>query len=177
MTISDLRVIQPQVFADSRGHFFESYNQQKFESEAGTEVRFVQDNQSFSVRSVLRGLHYQLPPHPQGKLVRCVHGAVWDVAVDIRRSSATFGQWFGIELTEGNRTQLWIPSGFAHGFVALSDGAVLLYKTTDYYAPDCDRSIRWDDPDIGIEWPIEGAPLLSSKDELAPSLAEAEVFD
>ena len=142
----------------------------------GHEVGFVQDNHSGSNGRVLRGLHYQVPPQPQGKLVRVVSGAVFDVAVDIRRSSSTFGQWFGAELTVENRRQLWIPPGFAHGFLATSDWAELLYKTTDFYSPELDRSIRWDDPDIGIDWPIEGQPILSDKDATAPLLRDAEVF-
>lgn len=170
------QVLEPRVFADERGYFFESYNQQEFETAIGHTVAFVQDNQSFSGRGVLRGLHYQLPPHPQGKLVRCVRGSVWDVAVDIRKSSDSFGQWSGVELSEENHKQFWIPEGFAHGFVALSDAAVLLYKTTDYYARDLDRSIRWNDPELDIQWPVDGEPILSDKDARAPLLANAEVF-
>ena len=177
MSIAGLRVIQPKVFADDRGYFYESYNQARFDDEIGRAITFVQDNQSLSARGVLRGLHYQVTPHPQGKLVRCVNGAVWDVAVDIRRSSPTFGEWFGLDLTEDNHTQLWIPEGFAHGFVARSDDAVLAYKTTDYYHSECDRSIHWNDPSIGVLWPLDGAPLVSPKDESAPRLDEAEVFE
>lgn len=176
MSIPDVRIFQPRVFADDRGYFFESYNQKRFEAEIGHPVAFVQDNESYSVKHVLRGLHYQVPPHPQAKLVRCVRGAVWDVAVDIRQSSETFGRWFGTELTEENHTQLWIPCGFAHGFITLSDEAIVAYKTTDHYAPECDRSIRWDDPAVGIQWPISGEPLLSDKDGRAPLLDEADLF-
>jgi dTDP-4-dehydrorhamnose 3,5-epimerase len=169
-------LIEPDTFEDDRGFFLESWNLAAFEDLTGFDTAFVQDNHSGSKGGVLRGLHYQLPPHPQGKLVRVVVGAVFDVAVDLRRSSPTFGDWFGTELTAENRTQLWIPPGFAHGFLALSDWAEVLYKTTDYYAPDLDRSIRWDDPDIGIEWPIDGEPVLSDKDAGAPALGDAEVF-
>jgi dTDP-4-dehydrorhamnose 3,5-epimerase len=176
MAMSELKVLQPQVFSDDRGYFFESYNQQRFEEEVGDTVNFVQDNQSYSVKGVLRGLHYQVPPHPQGKLVRCVEGAVWDVAVDIRRSSPTFRRWFGVELSAENKKQLWLPEGMAHGFLALSEEAEILYKTTEYYAPDCDRSIRWNDPEIDIKWPLEGTARLSEKDRDAPFLADADVF-
>lgn len=177
MRLPDLAVFQPKLFSDERGYFFEAFNQRTFESAVDRSVTFVQDNQSLSLKGVLRGLHYQLPPHPQGKLVRCVQGVVWDVAVDIRRSSPTFSQWYGIELTAQNRKQLWIPEGFAHGFVALSDEAIVAYKTTDYYAPDCDRSIRWSDPAISVAWPVDGPPLVSPKDESAPLLVDAEVFE
>ncbi len=169
-------LLTPRVFEDARGFFFESFNVRDFTSVVGHDVHFVQDNHSKSALHVLRGLHYQLPPEPQGKLVRCSVGAVFDVAVDIRRSSATFGRWVGYELSAENRQQLWIPPGFAHGFLALTDGAELLYKTTGYYSADCDRSIRWDDPEIGVRWPVRVAPLLSPKDEEAPPLASAEVF-
>ncbi len=141
----------------------------------GVAPDFVQDNHSRSAKGVLRGIHYQSSP-AQGKLVRCGRGRVWDVAVDLRRCSPTFARWFGLELSEENKKQLWIPAGFGHGFVALTDDAELLYKTTDYYAADCDRSIRWDDPGIGIEWPLDGPPALSDKDRDAPLLADAEVF-
>jgi dTDP-4-dehydrorhamnose 3,5-epimerase len=171
-----LLVIEPQVHADARGHFFESFNAQGFAETVESGLEFVQDNQSRSAQDVLRGLHYQLAPRAQGKLVRVVRGAVFDVAVDIRRSSPAFGSWFGIELSEDNFKQLWIPPGFAHGFLALTDPADLLYKVTAYYSPEHDRSIRWDDPDIGIEWPIDGEPILSEKDASAPYLAEADVF-
>ena len=175
--LPEVLVLEPRVFEDARGFFFESYNERLFREATGLSVRFVQDNHSRSVKGVLRGLHYQLPPHPQGKLVRVVRGAVFDVAVDIRRGSETFGQWVGVELSAENRRQLWIPAGYAHGFLTLTDEAEVLYKTTDYYAPECDRSIRWDDPEIAIEWPLEGRPILSEKDARAPRLREAEVFE
>lgn len=176
VSIRDVKLLQPRVFVDDRGHFFESYNAETFAAETGHSVSFVQDNESRSIRHVLRGLHYQVPPRAQGKLVRCVKGAVWDVVVDIRQSSETFGRWFGTELTEENHTQLWIPAGFAHGFIVVSEEAVVFYKTTDHYAPECDRSIRWNDPAIGIDWPLPGEPALSEKDAKAPLLAEADLF-
>jgi dTDP-4-dehydrorhamnose 3,5-epimerase len=171
--LPDVFVLEPDYFEDHRGFFYESWNQAELESVTGP---FVQDNHSGSKRGVLRGLHFQLPPRAQGKLVRVIAGAVFDVAVDIRRSSETHGHWFGIELTAVNRKQLWLPPGFAHGFLTVSEWAEVLYKTTDYYAPDFDRTVRWDDPDIGIEWPIDGAPILSEKDAAAPLLRHAEVF-
>ncbi len=174
--LGGVRVVTPRVFADDRGFFFEAWNQQVFDEVVGRRVAFVQDNHSRSVKGVLRGLHYQSPPHPQGKLVRCVVGAVFDVAVDIRRASPTFGEWVGVELSADNKRQLWIPEGFAHGFYVLTDAAEVVYKTTDFYAPDCDRAIRWDDPDIGIDWPLDGEPLLSDKDAAAPYLRDADVF-
>lgn len=170
-------VLEPRVFGDERGFFFESFNLDVFAQAVGVRPRFVQDNHSRSAMTVLRGLHYQVQPRAQGKLVRVGAGAVWDVAVDIRRGSETFGRWTGTRLSAENRRQMWIPPGFAHGFVALTEGAELLYKTTDYYAPECDRAIRWDDPRIGIEWPISSEPILSEKDRSAPVLADAEVFD
>jgi len=171
-------LIDPQVFSDDRGFFFESFNHRRFEELVDGHVTFVQDNHSRSVRGTLRGLHYQLPPAPQGKLVRVSRGAVFDVAVDIRRSSPTFGAWVGYELTEGNFQQLWIPSGFAHGFLALTDVADVQYKTTEYYAAELDRSLRWDDPAIGIEWPLgDVTPIVSPKDQAAPSLVDADLFD
>lgn len=171
-------LVERQVFRDDRGFFLESFNKKEFEETVGCSVDFVQDNQSRSSKGVLRGLHYQLPPLAQGKLVRVTHGAVFDVAVDIRRSSPTFGHWVGYELSEENFRQLWVPPGFAHGFLALTDTTDLLYKTTDYYSPDLERSVRWDDPGIGIGWPLNGnAPIVSPKDAAAPSLSEAEVFD
>jgi dTDP-4-dehydrorhamnose 3,5-epimerase len=173
--IADVLVIEPKVFGDSRGFFYESFNQQAFNQATGLDVQFVQDNHSRSAKGVLRGLHYQLPPHAQGKLVRCTRGAVWDVAVDIRKSSPTFGQWAGIELTEENHKQFWIPPGFAHGFVVLSDTADFLYKTTDYYAPAHERSIMWNDPEINILWPNFLTPQLSTKDMASSSLAQAEI--
>ena len=175
--LPDVIAMTPPMFEDDRGFFFESFNMREFEAIVGTSVTFVQDNHSRSARHVLRGLHYQLPPHAQGKLVRCGTGAVFDVAVDIRRSSRTFRQWVGMELSAANRRQLWIPPGFAHGFVALTEGAELLYKTTDFYARECDRSIRWNDPDIGIKWPVGLDPVTSVKDSEAPGLAHAEIFD
>ena len=172
-----LMVIEPKVFGDARGHFFESYNQRELEAALGRPLRFVQDNQSLSSRGVLRGLHYQLP-QPQGKLVRVTRGEVFDVAVDLWRGSPTCGRWLGEVLSAENRRQLWIPEGFAHGFVVLSDQAEFLYKTTDYYAPEHERCIRWDDPEIGIAWPPAGAPLqVSAKDVRGLPLAEAPLFD
>lgn len=176
-------LLTPKVFGDGRGFFYESWNQGAFDAAAG-ETRFVQDNHSRSAAGVLRGLHYQLPPHPQGKLVRCVVGAIFDVAVDIRRASPSFGQWVGAELSAENRAQLWVPAGFAHGFLTLSEHAEVLYKTTDFWSRDCERAIRWDDPQLAITWPLEQlagmAPQLSAKDAAAPSFAEAvaagEVF-
>jgi dTDP-4-dehydrorhamnose 3,5-epimerase len=175
--IPDVLVIEPKVFGDSRGFFYESFNQQAFNQATGLEVQFVQDNHSRSAKGVLRGLHYQLPPYAQGKLVRCTRGAVWDVAVDIRKGSVTFGQWAGIELTEENHKQLWIPPGFAHGFVVLSDVADFLYKTTVYYTPTHEQCIVWNDPDISIRWPKCLTPQLSSKDMASRFLAQADVFE
>jgi len=170
-------VLEPPVFSDERGEFFESYNRLAFAEATGFDGEFVQDNQSRSARGVIRGLHYQLPPHDQGKLVRCVAGEVFDVAVDIRRSSPTFGAWTAEVLSADNRLQLWVPAGFAHGFMALSDGAALAYKTTAYYAPDAERSIRWDDPAIGIDWPDIGVrAILTERDRAAPTLDQAETF-
>lgn len=174
-TIPDVLIIEPQVFGDERGFFFESFNQEKFEAAIGRPVSFVQDNHSRSAKNVLRGLHYQIQ-QPQGKLVRVVQGEVFDVAVDIRKSSPTFGQWTGDILSADNKKQLWVPEGFAHGFVVLSDTAEFLYKTTDYYAPQFERSIAWNDPAIGIQWPIQREPTLSAKDQQAKLLAQAEYF-
>ena len=175
--IADVLIIEPRVFGDARGFFMESFNQQAFNEATGTCFDFVQDNHSRSSRGVLRGLHYQLPPHAQGKLVRVTSGAVFDVAVDIRQGSATFGQWVGSELTAENHKQLWIPPGFAHGFVVLSDTADFLYKTTAYYAPQSDRGVLWNDPQIGIQWPNLGMDfLLSEKDKKQPLLKDAEIF-
>lgn len=171
-------ILEPRVFGDERGFFMESFNQRAFDEAVGSHVEFVQDNHSRSARGVLRGLHYQLPPHAQGKLVRVTQGSVFDVAVDLRRSSPTFGRWVGVELSGSNHRQLWIPPGFAHGFIVTSDSADFLYKTTDYYAPQAEGAVRWDDPTIGIEWPdIGSAPVLSGKDAAASRLAEAVVFD
>jgi dTDP-4-dehydrorhamnose 3,5-epimerase len=163
------------VFGDERGFFFESFNERRFRELTGVELPFVQDNHSKSAKDVLRGLHYQIK-QPQGKLVRVISGTVFDVAVDLRRSSPTFGKWTGVELSGDNKRQLWIPPGFAHGFVVTSDSAEFLYKTTDYWAPEYERSLRWDDPEVGIEWPFVGQPQLSAKDARAACLAEAEVF-
>ncbi len=175
--IEGLLILEPKVFGDARGFFYESFNQQVFNAATGLDVQFVQDNHSRSAQGVLRGLHYQLPPFAQGKLVRCVRGAVFDVAVDIRAGSPTFGQWVGVELSEDNNRQFWIPPGFAHGFVTLTESADFLYKTTAYYAPTHDRSILWSDTDIGIQWPdLAGAPQLSGKDAAAKPLASADVF-
>ena len=176
-------VVEPAVFADDRGWFMESWNQARFDAALAAlglpaPRPFVQDNHSCSQAGVLRGLHYQLPPHPQGKLVRVVRGAAFDVAVDIRRGSATFGQWVGAQLSAANHRQLWIPEGFAHGFLALEDDTHFLYKTTDVYAKACERAVRWDDPAIGIRWPLPaglGTPRVAPKDAQAPRLADAEL--
>lgn len=169
-------LLEPTVFEDERGSFYESYNARTFAELTGFAGEFVQDNHSTSARNVLRGIHYQLP-NPQGKLVRCIEGAVWDVAVDLRRSSPTFRRWHGFELSEENRRQLWIPTGFGHGFLALSPNTQVLYRTTAFWEPTSDRSIRWDDPDLAIEWPIETDPILSEKDAMAPRSAESVLFD
>jgi dTDP-4-dehydrorhamnose 3,5-epimerase len=171
--IPEVLVIEPKVFGDERGFFFESFNQAKFEAAIGRQVSFVQDNHSKSAKNVLRGLHYQIQ-QPQGKLVRVVQGEVFDVAVDIRKSSPTFGQWVGEMLSADNKKQLWVPEGFAHGFVVVSESAEFLYKTTDYYAPEYERSILWNDPAIAVKWPILGEPILSIKDQQAKTLATAE---
>jgi len=173
--LPEVLIIEPRVFGDDRGFFLESFNARTIKHATGLDLTFVQDNHSRSEQGVLRGLHYQIK-QPQGKLVRVVRGAVFDVAVDIRKSSPTFGQWEGTELTEDNHRQLWVPPGFAHGFLVLSDSADFLYKTTDYYAPEHERCISWNDPAIGIEWPIEGDPQLSAKDQHGLPLAEAELF-
>lgn len=174
---SGLKTLVPTVFDDERGFFFESWNRRRFKEETGLDVEFVQDNHSRSTRGVLRGLHYQVEPAPQGKLVRCIRGRIWDVAVDLRRGSATFGAWHGLELSEDNRLQFWVPVGFAHGFLALTDAEVL-YKASGYYSPESDRTIRWDDRSIGIEWPLmDIEPLVSEKDQNAPTMSEADVFD
>lgn len=175
--IPDVMVIEPKVFGDSRGFFYESFNQRAFNQATGTSLEFVQDNHSRSSKGVLRGLHYQLNPHAQGKLVRVVRGSVWDVAVDIRKSSPTFGQWVAQELTEFSHKQFWIPPGFAHGFVVLSDSADFVYKTTNYYAPESDRGIAWNDLDLAIQWPDLGMDfVLSDKDRKQPAFKDAEVF-
>lgn len=173
--IPDVLIIEPKLFGDARGFFFESFNQRAFQEASQLDLQFVQDNHSRSAQGVLRGLHYQIE-QPQGKLVRVVRGAVFDVAVDIRKGSPTFGQWVGTELSEDNHRQLWIPPGFAHGFLVLSASADFLYKTTSYYAPQHERCIAWDDPDIGIAWPTGVAPLLSAKDQAGKRLQEADVF-
>ena len=177
--IADVLILEPKVFGDARGFFMESYNRRAFQQATGLDVDFVQDNHSRSRRGVLRGLHYQLQ-QPQGKLVRVTQGAVFDVAVDIRKASPTFGRWVGVELSADNQRQLWVPAGMAHGFVVLSETADFLYKTTDYYAPEHERCIAWDDPAIGIDWPLAvhgiEAPLLSDKDRRGLPLSEAEVF-
>ncbi len=173
--IPDVLIIEPKVFGDARGFFFESFNQKAFNEATGLDVTFVQDNQSRSTKGVLRGLHYQLQ-QPQGKLVRVVRGAVFDVAVDIRKSSATFGRWVGLELTEDNQKQLWVPPGFAHGFIVTSDSADFLYKTTDYYAPAHERCIAWNDPALAITWPVDITPAPSAKDRQGLLLRDAETF-
>ncbi len=173
--ISDVLIIEPKVFGDERGFFYESYNEKIFAEKIGVKTQFVQDNHSRSAQNVLRGLHYQIK-QSQGKLVRVVLGEVFDVAVDIRKSSPTFGQWVGCILSETNKRQFWVPPGFAHGFLVLSETADFLYKTTDYYAPEYERSILWNDPDIGINWPIANTPILSTKDKAAQPLKTAEVF-
>jgi len=173
--IPDVLIFEPKVFGDSRGFFLESYNQRAFQEATGWAPAFVQDNHSGSAKGVLRGLHYQIR-QPQGKLVRVTAGEVFDVVVDIRKSSPTFGRWVGATLSAENRLQVWIPPGFAHGFLVLSEFAEFLYKTTDFYAPEHERCIRWDDPAIGIEWPLEAEPVLSSKDQQGVSLQQAQLF-
>ena len=173
--IPEVLVLEPRVFGDARGFFFESFNARDFARATGLNVDFVQDNHSKSAKGVLRGLHYQIQ-HAQGKLVRVVEGEVFDVAVDLRRSSPTFGRWVGERLSADNHRQLWVPPGFAHGFVVLSESADFLYKTTDYWSPEHERSLLWNDPAIGIDWPIDAQPLLAAKDAAAPRLRDAEVF-
>lgn len=173
LSLPEVLILEPQVYGDERGFFFESFRKSRFAEACGRDVEFVQDNHSRSMRNVLRGLHYQAEPHSQGKLVRVVSGEIFDVAVDIRPDSPNFGRWAGETLSASNFRQIWVPEGFAHGFVTLSDTAEVVYKTTDYHAPSHERSIRWSDPEIGIEWPIEGEPVLSEKDALAPLLTEA----
>lgn len=174
-TLPDVKLIEPAVFRDERGFFFESWNARTL-AQAGIDAAFVQDNHSRSRRGVLRGIHYQLR-HPQGKLVRVVAGEVFDVAVDLRRSSPTFGRWIGTTLSADNQRMLWVPPGFGHGFVVLSETADFLYKTTDYYHPEDERTLLWNDPAVGITWPLEGAPILARKDAAGVTLAEAEVYD
>ena len=170
-------LLKPQIFGDARGFFYESFNARDFANATGLDVTFVQDNHSKSARGVLRGLHYQIQ-QPQGKLVRVIAGSVFDVVVDMRRSSAHFGQWFGTELSAENAQQIWVPPGFAHGFLVTSDSAETLYKTTNYYAPECERSLRWDDAELGISWPLAAGaqPLLAAKDQAALSLAQADCY-
>ena len=174
-SLPEVLILEPQVFGDSRGFFFESYNARDFARVTGQDVIFVQDNHSKSAKNVLRGLHYQID-HPQGKLVRVTHGAVFDVAVDMRRSSPHFGRWDGVVLSDENKRQLWIPPGFAHGFVTLSDSAEFLYKTTDYWFPEHERCLLWNDPSVGVTWPIEAPPLLAAKDMAGKPLSEAATF-
>lgn len=174
--IPDVLILEPRVFGDARGFFLESFNARAFREATGLDEQFVQDNHSRSARGVLRGLHYQIR-QPQGKLVRVVRGAVFDVAVDLRRRSPSFGRWVGVELSEDNHRQLWIPPGFAHGFVVLSELADFLYKTTDYYAPEHERCLAWNDPTVGVAWPLADAPQLSAKDREGKSLAACEVFE
>ncbi|MEA5576905.1 dTDP-4-dehydrorhamnose 3,5-epimerase [Anabaena sp. UHCC 0451] len=173
--IADVLIIEPQVFGDERGFFYESYNEKTFLEKVGISSHFVQDNHSRSIKNVLRGLHYQIQ-QPQGKLVRVVVGSVFDVAVDLRKSSATFGQWVGVYLSAENKHQFWIPPGFAHGFLVLSEYAEFLYKTTDYYAPQYDRTLLWNDPDLAISWPIQDEPIVSAKDKVGKLFPEAEVY-
>jgi dTDP-4-dehydrorhamnose 3,5-epimerase len=173
--LPDVKIIEPKVFGDARGFFYESFNARDFAKEVGVSDEFVQDNHSRSVKGVLRGLHYQIQ-HPQGKLVRVVSGEVFDVAVDIRRSSPSFGKWVGVYLSADNKRQLWVPPGFAHGFCVTSESAEFLYKTTDYWFPEFERSLLWNDPALGIEWPLDGAPQVAAKDAAGRLLAEAEVF-
>lgn len=174
--IEDVKIIEPEVFGDARGFFMESFNARRFAEATGFDQPFVQDNHSRSTRGVLRGLHYQIR-QPQGKLVRVVRGTVFDVTVDVRRSSRSFGAWVGVELSEENNRQLWVPPGFAHGFLVCSESADFLYKTTDYYAPEHERSVLWNDPAIGIAWPLDDAPRLSAKDQAGVLLKDAEVFE
>lgn len=174
--IPDVLIIKPKVFGDARGFFFESFNDRVFREKTGVQLNFVQDNHSRSAKNVLRGLHYQIKK-PQGKLVRVIKGAVFDVAVDVRKSSPYFGKWVGVELSEENQQQLWVPPGFAHGFIVLSESADFLYKTTDYYAPELERCIIWNDPAIGVAWPAGTVPTLSEKDSRGMQLASGEVFD
>jgi dTDP-4-dehydrorhamnose 3,5-epimerase len=174
--LPEVLILEPKVFGDDRGFFFESFNQRDFRQATGLDVNFVQDNHSKSSQWVLRGLHYQIQ-HPQGKLVRVTQGAVLDVAVDLRRSSPNFGKWVGVELSAANRRQLWVPPGFAHGFVVTSGSAEFLYKTTDYWYPEYERSLLWCDPTVGIQWPLKGVPTLAAKDSAGKSFADADFFD
>jgi dTDP-4-dehydrorhamnose 3,5-epimerase len=173
--LPDVLILEPKVFGDDRGFFFESFNQQNFTDLTGLNIQFVQDNHSRSIKGVLRGLHYQIQ-HPQGKLVRVTQGEVFDVAVDLRRDSPNFGKWAGVTLSASNHRQLWVPPGFAHGFVVTSDSAEFLYKTTDYWYPEFERSLLWSDPTVNIQWPIEGLPQLAVKDAVGKLLKDAEIF-
>ena len=173
--IPDVLIIEPKVFGDARGFFFESFNQKVFKEAVGLDITFVQDNHSLSTQGVLRGLHYQIQ-HPQGKLVRVAQGEVFDVVVDLRRSSPHFGQWVGVVLSADNKRQLWIPPGFAHGFLVTSESAEFLYKTTDFWHPEHERTLLWNEPSVGVEWPIEGEPQLAAKDAAGKRLHEAEMF-
>lgn len=175
--INDVLIIEPTVFSDDRGFFLESFNQKVWEEKTGLKTTFVQDNHSRSTKGVLRGLHYQLPPHAQAKLIRCSAGEIYDVAVDIRQNSKSFGKWYGCSLSEVNKKQLWIPEGFAHGFVVLSDVAEVQYKTTAYYAPESDRTILWSDSDLKVDWPIEIPPVLSEKDRIGVAFSDADIFE
>jgi dTDP-4-dehydrorhamnose 3,5-epimerase len=177
LRLAGVLLIEPRIFEDSRGWFYESFNARAFATATGLDVTFVQDNHSLSAKGVLRGLHYQLPPAAQDKLVRVLAGSVLDVAIDVRKSSPTYGQWIAETLSAQNRRQLYVPAGFAHGFVALQDGTEVLYKTTDFYAKEAERSIRWDDPDLAIGWPAGLEPLLADKDSTAPLLNDADTFD
>lgn len=174
-TLPDVLVLEPQVFGDERGYFYESYNARRFEQATGIAASFVQDNQSRSARNVLRGLHYQ-HKRPQGKLIRVLSGSIYDVTVDLRRASPTFGQWSGMELSADNRKQLWVPAGFAHGFVVTSDSAECLYKTTAYWDPEDEHCLLWNDPALAIAWPLDGPPVLSAKDRAGRLLADAATF-
>lgn len=174
--IPEVLILEPKVFGDDRGFFFESFNAKAFEAATGLKREFVQDNHSRSARNVLRGLHYQIQ-HPQGKLVRVTSGEVFDVVVDLRRGSPTFGKWTGLTLSAENKRQLWVPEGFAHGFMVTSESAEFLYKTTDYWYPEHERSLAWNDPALGIDWPLDGEPVLAAKDAAGKSLADAEVFE
>ena len=174
--LPEVLILEPKVFGDARGFFFESFNQRDFAQATGLDLQFVQDNHSRSVKGVLRGLHYQIQ-HPQGKLVRVTRGEVFDVVVDLRRSSPNFGRWDGVLLSADNKRQLWVPPGFAHGFVVTSDTAEFLYKTTDYWYPEFERSLLWNDPAVGVQWPLKTVPQLAAKDAAAKTLSEAEVFD
>ena len=175
--LDGVMLLEPRVYQDARGFFLESYNRRNFRDATGVDADFVQDNQSFSVRNVLRGLHYQLRPAAQGKLVHVVAGEIFDVVVDMRRGSRTFGKWLGTTLTGGGHRMVWVPVGFAHGYLVLSEHAIVMYKTTDFYAPEHERSIAWNDPDLAVRWPADSAPIVSDKDRRAPAFRSAEPFD